>query len=55
MVSGKAEKDKRRRKLEDLVDKQMLYQLCVENKIISRALELEQRRVKRRMHSQYVV
>ncbi|MEM3580427.1 MAG: hypothetical protein QXQ64_04095 [Candidatus Bathyarchaeia archaeon] len=52
---GKAEKGKRRRSLEALVDKQLLIQLCVENKIVSRAFELEQRRVRRRLHSQYVV
>jgi len=51
MVSGR----KKRKSLEDLVDKQILYQLCIENKLISQSIELERMRVKRKMHRQYVV
>ena len=50
MVSGR-----KKRKSLDLLDKQILVQVMFENRIFSRAYELERRRKRLGMHRQYVV
>ncbi|MEM3788891.1 MAG: hypothetical protein QXN95_03380 [Candidatus Bathyarchaeia archaeon] len=52
MVSGRK---RRKRSLEALVDKQLLIQLRLENLLASENLRRDRERVRRRMHSQYVV
>lgn len=54
-MSEKEVRRKRKRRLEDKIDYELFRQLKAENLLIGENLRRDRERVRRRLHSQYVV